>query len=513
MSNKRKKPNSIQNKTLKRSRIILNDFGFDFTHTTNNTTISVKEFTKPYFDTRHFEIRFEPPLSKKDALEANIRMIYMPTKTCDIRFYVATSESNRITVLDPKHKYITYYTHTVQIQSKKGIIPLLYVTIQNTQLNGDSDALPDYKLVYTNILHSRYEPLPFFPPDPDIELAIKGGIDSRLVPQNIRMNFKAVNGQTITSNTVVELLAYFGVPVPGTPDAKEYNFTRKKESKDGWKGVNMRFGSLRERDVAIYLLESNPQLTVKQCGFYPHDTEDDWGSMPDLMLYDDSLTVDKIPQQLHHHINLMNNDNKDFYKYGTAEIKSSRFHDTFKEYHIPQCIWHMMCCNTLWNDLIVYCEKKALDPETRNWVKQKICKRIRLFRSEDLETQLIDVIRTASQFKQLNQPQQYLEYIYNDPQVLKLKKEFENIAKGANMQAVDISDTINDTVLEQILLFREEDNLEDDYYNVSLHPAIDRIEQRQADIFRLYQEPEQTHYKQLVQQIAEQIADYTLLMK
>lgn len=486
----KRKKNKLS-KTLKRSRVILHDFGFDFTHTTSQTSILIKEFTKPYFDTRHFEIKFEPPISKKDALDANIRMIYMPTKTCDIKFYVATSETGRITVLDKKHKYISYYTHTVQIDSKKGIIPLLYVSIQDTQMNGDSSAKPEYKLMYTTIQHDRYEPLPFFPPDPNItnELNIPGGIDSRLVSQSIRMTFKSVSKATITSSTVLELLGF--------------DFGNKQKKNDGWHAVNMRFGSIKEREVTVHLLEDNPLLQVKECGFYPHPVEDDWGAKPDLLLIDQSITEENIPKSL------LKGTVKKEIQFGTAEIKSSRFNSDFRDYHIPQCLWHMICVDTLWNLLIVYCEKKALNPETRNWVKTKFCKTIRLFRNAELEEEMISLMMQSVALKQQNKPQEFVELVHSQP-YKDIREKFASIAKDCNKQAQPVH--VKEDTVEQYL--KNNSSNDDDFdYVPSLHPAIDRIEQRQVDIFRLYQEPKQTHYEQLVLEISKQIQDYTLLLR
>lgn len=477
---------------FRRSRFVLYDFAFDFT-SKQKSQFRVRALSNSR-ELKHYEIVFDPPLNKREATQSSIRLIHMPTKRSDVRLVVLPKniEQNASTVHE--RRYLTFDTHSVQLDPTTGQVILMYMSVQNNQMDGSDGAPPVMNPLFP-LKHERYHSLSFFPPDIEL-IPHDRPIDCAKVPQNMPMKFKP-RGELTGTN----IYGYLGWFVPEPADAAQWIADKKAKKYEvftGMKALNMRFGTIKEDVVILNLLANNPLLNYYECGYIAHPTEPSkWGASPDGLLQD--TEPQHIPPELKGH-------DFDFTK-GVCEIKSSRFNCRFSGYHIPQCMWEMACSGVSWCDLVRYCEKRVMDVNIRQYVTQKQCKKIRLFRHLQREEELVTLALKAQKV-QKQSIKAFVDLVHTEEYVA-LRRHYDNMATTATTHATDIP--IAEELIQQMTKERLESITMQDEDIPSLHPAIDRIEQRQPEIFRLYQEVGTD--QEFLRLVTEQIQDYGELMQ
>jgi len=487
---------------IRRSRTVLYDFAFDFTYSSSQTTkINIRSLSNGR-ELKHYEVVFEPPMNKRDATMSSIRLVHMQTKQSDVRLVVLPKNIDQKVYEVYDRHYLSFDTHTVQLDPGTGKVVLMYVSVQNVQMDGSDNAPPIMNPLFP-LKHERYHSLPFFPPDSAV-IPWDATIDSGQVPQHVPMSFK-VKGE-ITGTKIKELLGFY-VPEISSVDAPQY--IADKESKKytqftGWKAVGLRFGNVSEHKVVLNLLNDNPLLNFAECGYIVHPTNpSEWGAAPDGLLTDTAVLDSDIPPEL------KNSDMEFDFTKGVCEIKSSRWNCKFSGDYIPQCMWEMMCAQVAWCDLVRYCEKRYLDPTIKQWTLKKECKKIRLFRHLPSEQQMLKLALAALK-AQKRSIREFVELVHTEEYV-SFRKHFDQVAAVATVQGTDIP--VAEELIQEMNDERAESiNMQDEDIP-SLHPAIDRIEERQPEIFRLYQEVSDETKQEFLAHISSQMQDYAILME
>ena len=148
-----------------------------------------------------------------------------------------------------------------------------------------------------------------------------------------------------------------------------------------------------------------------------------------------------------------------------------------------------------------------MDVNIRQWVTQKQCKKIRLFRHLQREEELVTLAIKALKV-QKQSVKAFVDLVHTEEYVA-LRRHYDNMANTATTHATDIP--IAEELIQQMAKERLESISMQDEDIPSLHPAIDRIEQRQPEIFRLYQEVGTD--QEFLRLVTEQIQDYGELMQ
>lgn len=467
----KRKKNTVEKKS--RIRVVYGDIGFDLIYASNHTVeLDIQQLSKQS-DTMQYKVTFLPALTKRIASFSRLKILHMPTKRSDIDLVIIPKTDEMEIVQLEGVDYLVFATHAIELTST-GNVSGMYFTMQNTQMRGDLDHQPIWNIAWP-LKHSRYKALPFYPCDRTIDRPFE------LIPQNIPPWFK-IRGE-ISGSGIPELLGFF------VPDnVKDYLKGLKKDF-SGWKGVNARFGHLSEERGIVSILAHDEHLEFHECGYYRHPTVPSWGSSPDGILFDPTI---KFPKNY-----AITCDDP---TRGVCEIKSSRWNSKFAGYYFPQCIWEMLCANTQWCRLIRYAEPRESAPE---------CKFVNIFRHLPTEEQITRLVVKSLEARKTS-PQAFVELVHTEEYVA-MRKHFDDMALQCDKIATQIPVPID--LISEMEDARRAHMEHQDEDLPPLHPAIDRIDERQADIFRLFQEPRDTHQKQLLQNILDQMADYNELLK
>jgi hypothetical protein len=200
-------------------------------------------------------------------------------------------------------------------------------------------------------------------------------------------------------------------------------------------------------------------------------------------------------------------------EYGVCEIKSSRFTSAFSGYHIPQCMWEMICTNRAWCDLIRYCEKRVLNAETQKWETGYECKKIRIYRDAETEARLYKLLEQSLQLVRQKSPTlntDYLQLMHSAP-FTEMRAHFENVAKQATASATVIpvahAEIEHQAKLQQELVQQQAEQVP------SVHPAFDRIENKFPDLVAAYEDSTPQKNAEFLELAVAQIEDYLHLIK
>jgi hypothetical protein len=359
---------------------------------------------------------------------------------------------------------------------------------------------------FPSVFPKRFKGLLWYPPDPEVDV---GPIDARQVPQGNPLWFKLRT--PVSGSKVCKLLGYF-VPDPTSTDSKQAADAaqwslQKREDFTGWKAVGVRFGRLREHNIVLSYLSYQKHVHFHECGFVPHpDNPEQWGASPDGVFIDPTMDWSQLPKETQ----------RDFAGYrktmdctrGAAEFKSSRFNCKFNGYYIGQCIWEMQSLQVMWCDLIRYCERRQRDHTTGTWSVVYECKRIRLFRDAAKERKMLELVKRARTVELTGNSKAYMALVHSGP-YKEMRAEFDQLAQIANQLPDEVCKIpVNTELANKMESYKRDLHNLDQHELVSLHPAMDRIEQRQADIFAQFQEQDK---KECLQLILDQIRDYTEL--
>lgn len=453
---------------MRRLRLMLGDLAFDLTTPSPETDFGVTQQQG-----LHLLIRFEPPLEKEYATTTSFSVTHTQTKRRDTTLIVLpTTEHKRGTTYGEKDQdYLEFPTHVVQMTSK-GCVMKMYVSLQNVQLRGDTDTpilepVFNYGVgLFPDMFPGRYEGLRFFPHD--LELNGKP-VNLKKIPQGQSLALLKPNTNGITGNKVGKLLGFY----PPDPDGKP-------EVMNGWKSVTMRLGTIDEPLIRAIYLAANPTLIFHEVGYQALPDSESDGSMADGLVQDGDVIF-------------------------PVEFKRRRVRLNFDPSNLAQCIWEMAAGPTYpMIDLVEYCERQTkTQPGSDEWVKVRECRSIRLFRSVEHEAELIRLCRIANTTK----PNGMADLWKSEPFV-KMRTYLEELTQKANQNAKPVS--VSDDVVNKIQAYKKSilEHQDDEAYTT--HPIMDRIEKRQGQIFALYQENDK---KRFVQELCEQIQDYSQLLK
>jgi hypothetical protein len=402
---------------------------FDFTQLGQETQIGL---INTGFDA--YDFTFSPSVSS-----CKLKISDLQSKTSDCILNIPSEEKSYI----GKKEYFQTAMYVCKINPEERITHL-YLKLENVQMNGNIETPiwhPKFRLglfLVKDLIKNQYQALDFVPTDNLKEF------DLSLVPQDNPIPLKPHGG--MTGSKIAKAIGYY----PGPESA----FT-------GWKAVAVTFGRLNEFMVLMQYLHFHANYSAKEIGWVGLRQDSNDGCQPDAIIFDQ--------------------DRNSF----PLEIKCSRSNCLFEGSHIAQCVWEMACNKSPYMDLVKYCEK-SINVSGNVWKKHRECKEIRIYRSEELENELIK--RTL------------------DPELV---KKFDVLAEECNRNAVSIP--VDETIIDKIQAYkdlhlgkkeggieREEDLL------------LDRIEKRQNRIFMAFQGEEKD---QMINEIFEQVNDFGELIR
>ena len=437
---------------IRRDRVIVNGLAFDFTTPSPDSKIGISICGNPKSDTLPVEVRFDPPLEKIYAGSSTLSIMHLESKRTDTRLTILPhTDDKRLT----KERYFEFVTHVCKMDTETvGLVQILYVTLENEQLRGDNPT-PIWRPAFNLSLgfFERYQGLPFFPPDTPLDEAV----DLSQIPQNSGYPITHKPAGGITSSRVPKLLGFY----PG-PD----NF-------NGWRSAAIRFGRISEAKAALTYLNHHEDYIFKETGFISLEN----GGILDGAMCDGLITSaagDQFP----------------------VEFKASRSNCNFEAAHLCQVVWQM-ATGFPYADLVRYCERQIKDPRTNTWCTSYECREIRLYRHPETETRIIQLCQQAHGSKQLDQLTQTEPYV-------QMRQQLENLAAQANKDAKIVP--VDKELLDRLAQYKEDVMSTQNMDNVTAHPLMDRIEQRQSRIFAAFYDDDKDA---LVKECCEQIRDYT----
>ena len=283
---------------------------------------------------------------------------------------------------------------------------------------------------------SRYTPLHFTP-------LSSSELDLSLIPQDNPIPLKPNGG--MTGSKIAKCIGYY----PGPETA----FT-------GWKAVAVTFGRLNEFMVLMQYLKHHPDYSAKEIGWVGLRPDSNDGCQPDAIIFDRDRNA------------------------WPLEIKCSKSNCSFEGSHIVQCVWEMACNKSPYMDLVKYCEK-SINTQGNTWKKQRECREIRIYRSEELEQELL---------KREKSPE--------------LMKKFDLLADECNQRAIVIP--VDDSIIEAIQVYKNLHIKEEEEAKEEEDGFLDRMEKRQTRIYNHFQENQKD---QLINEIFDQVNDYGELIR
>lgn len=393
---------------------------FDFTQLSKETEIGL---ISTGFDA--YEFTFRPALPGPFKLKISDA----PSKTSACTLSICSDQKE-------SKEYLETATHVCKLNKDKEVTHL-YLKLENVQLNGNIQTPiwhPKFRLglfLANKLIDNRYTPLHFVPTDNLKEF------DLSLVPQDNPIPLKPNGGRT--GSKIAKQIGYY----PGPETA----FT-------GWKAVAVTFGRLNEFMVLMQYLKHHVDYSAKEIGWIGLKPDSNDGCQPDAIIFDRERNS------------------------WPLEIKCSKSNCSFEGSHIAQCIWEMACNKSPYMDLVKYCEK-SINTQGNVWKVQRECREIRIYRSEELEAEVLKGQASPD-----------------------LMKKLDTVAQECNERAVQIP--VDDGIIEEIRKYKESHISQEEEVEAK-DSFLDRIEKRQNRIFCSFQD----HQKdQLVNEIFDQVSDY-----
>jgi hypothetical protein len=444
---------------LTRQECVLNNISFKLTTLQTDVCFSINAIGNSKSDRIYYEIRFTPPLEKLHATQTIFQATYIPSKRTDTHIVVLPNVSDKhcISYRDDLY-YIEFNTHQVRL-TNDGVCEM-FICLQNVQIRGDVDVpiwepLFNYSLgFFPQLFPDRIEKLPFYPYNIDL-----GPVDLTRIPCMLPIPNKPFT--EISGSQVGKLLGYYA-----TTTTTESN----------WKNVAMRFGTVMEPVIIMSYLLKHSDYKYKEPGWWPFQNHVCDGTWTDGVITDSKGNV-----------------------FG-LECKASQNNCRFEGSHIGQCIWSMACGNTQWHDLVKYGEKNVRVDNV--WTKVAECRETRIMRNEKIEQEIVNLCFNAKKYK--NQ-EDFIRIINSEPYVT-MRNFLDTMANKANTENYTVIE-LDDAMINKMKQYKEQTI---DIYVPSIHPIIDRIEKRQANIFALFQEEDK---EQMKKKVCQQIQDYSELIK
>lgn len=463
----KRKNNKRKFEYLRRTQTIINGISFQFTTPSPNSHFSIKTVgNNKNIDRVYYEIVFDPPLEKIYATSTTFEVIHIESKRIDTRVVVLPpSDQDQCPVSYGNDlKYIEFNTHTVRVQDDS--VYNMFICLLNSQLRGDISTpilVPDFNYnlgFFPKMFPDRFEGLPFYPYNIDL-----GEMDLTKIPVMIPIPNKPMGG--LTGSQVPKLLGYYASANP-----EDNAFT-------GWKAAAVRFGTMMEPISILLYMASHPEYKYKEPGWWPFKDSIADGTWTDGIITDTDGNV-----------------------FG-LECKASQNNANFEGSHIAQCIWSMACGDTPWHDLVKYGQKSIRVDNI--WSKLPVCRETRIMRNKDKEEEIISLCFRA---KQCKNHQEFLTLIATDPYI-NMRKYLDNMAEKANSE-YHKSIEIREDMIQELHEYKNNAILSQEQKCVGLHPVLNRIEKRQANMFALFQEEDKEKFRR---EACDQLKDYSELIK
>jgi hypothetical protein len=273
-------------------------------------------------------------------------------------------------------KYLSFETHAIQLDPADNTrIVTMWLPLENYQL-ASPEAPPIYQPAmnwtwfFQEHFPGRYTGLPYFPPDPNIDIRQLQdfGIDPAIVPQRCALWFK-LRGEA-TGSQFPTLIGEW-VPEPGSEKAKTFS-SDKSKSFVGWQLINVQMGKLRECVQLLAYLAAHPLISFAESGSCIHPEHPTWSASPDGKVTD--IGPFEFPDSTLLEYSMLDRTQ------GVVEFKASRNNFDMTATHVEQCVWEMFCCNVMWCDLVRYSEQWERD-ERNVFRPATKCKVIRIVRN------------------------------------------------------------------------------------------------------------------------------------
>lgn len=449
-------------KIASKSRFTLNDIAFDLVSSDRH-----KMQITSIYGRVHYKIVFSPPIDPVNETSLYLRLTHLPSKRSDVcialmpEVFVQHDDCTRV-----------YETHTLVFDDEQQITKM-YIAIDNTNLNGNDDATKIYMPVFDFGIkyfdQKQYQRLDYVFPD-QIH-----SVDASIIPQHNPLYTKKKGA--ITSSSVPRYLGYF-IPDPNS----DHHWDRKKAEKwtlstkedfSGWKGVNVRFGSVKECEaMSIYIGHYNKR-TFYQTGYTVHPTNPgEWGASPD------GLVVDE------------NGEKR------TVEIKSSRSDKGrhFSGYHIPQVVWEMACLGVQKGDLVKYC---CPSNNNQNQQQPPSCRVATIDRDLDREKKIEKMVAATKAAERMGNTKKFKELVFS--------KEYRDMRAELDQEAASLAYTDIKVPVEKIKEMLQYRQKKCQVQLPSGDPLMDAIEHRQMELCMAYNEDRLEDARKMALQ---QIRDY-----
>ena len=458
MSGRKRRTRSTQPERIRRLRNTQNDLAFDLTTPDPSVELGVTPVAGRG-DRVHWQVRFEPPMSREHAAKSYVTIVHVPTKRSDMQLVVLPHTNEKfVAKVAPEHNYLVFPTHAAQLDGM--CISGLYLVICNVQMQGDVD-MPLYEIEFRPQEHERYIELPYYPP-----VTIPGlAIDASNIPQSVPLPIRT---HRFSGSRVPRLLGFYA---------------GQDQQISGWRAVSVRFGVHNETRAIMLYLDQFPKRIFEQTGY--HESEHG-GCMPDGLVTDEESNTGApgFPEL-------------DCTK-GLIEVKSSRNSPLFMGSDFAQCIWELMVCKRAWGDILRYSEHQRRNKISGLWETVRNWRVVRLYRSAELESRILYLVQQSS-----------VPFVDN-AEFQEMRTHLENMASEAN--TLHSTEYVANT---QVLL--DMDAYKTKYYEEhridvpTLDPVLDRIEKRQAIVFdELQKDRSSTRFHTAV---LEQLHDYVELIK
>lgn len=484
---------------LTRTRLIIGDIAFDVTSPLDGVVPKISAIQED-----SYRISFVPSISKTQARQTAIQVTHLPSRASHCRLVVLPHNApHEARVLNDQLKFIAFETHALQLDPADNLLlTCMWLSLENVQVR-DPKRSPilqpviDWGHHFKRTFPDRYTGLPYFPPDPDIDVTALGvmGIDASQIPQRGPLWFK-LRGDT-TGSKVPKLLGEF-IPRNPSPD---YSFF-KREVFDGWRELTMRMGRLREAVQIACIMTAFGDYQFQEAGYCALDSNR--GASPDGYIVDPSMDWDSVPPSTRESYRGRVKDPAR----GVIEFKASRNDCTIQPYHLQQCVWEMMCTNTVWCDIVRYQETWEHDNATNRFHTKYACKKLRIFRHEPTEKEmcrLVDLSNVALKKGSLT----FVELVWTQPFV-QFRDHFKSLANQCNEDATNVP--VPPNLVADMDKYRNQVSMNQVSDMPSLHPALDRIEQRQSEAFNLFNGGNDER-RQFAGLASDQIKDYSELIQ
>lgn len=433
---------------FRRLRVVHGDLAFDLTTSDPHVDLGI-EHVAGTNERRHFQVRFQPSMSREHAAQSYLNIVQLTTKRCDSQLVILPHTNEKyVEKVTPEHNYLVFPTHAAKLDNL--LIESLFLVICNVQLQGDVDT-PIYNVEFRPPEHERFIELPYMPP-----VAIPGlAIDGTRWPPGNPLPFRA---HKFTSSRIPRHLGFYG---------KDENIT-------GWRAAAIRFGVQNEITGIFLYLDHFLERVYEQTGY--HECEFG-GAKPDGLVTDETTTI-VVPDY----------PDLDPTK-GILEVKASRTSTQFMASDFAQCVWELMACNRAWGDIVRYCETQKRNPVSGLWETVHLWRCVRLYRSKKLEEDIREIV-------------------HNGLDATEMRAHLEKVAHDANTLHSSVIEA-NPEVLEELGAYKRNYYAQHKRDVPTLDPILERIEKRQALVFEAFQ----TDKKKLHAVVLEQIQDCVELIK